>query len=185
MGSPCRKKPVAELISIVSTVHTNQSSLLRCCTCKQYKEVDCFAKKTSVPRGYRLDCRECTRDFRARNRDKISEYRKRKWKTEKFSSWAAKRLWEIKNNHKRNAYTAAYKASKLRAAPSWADQGYIDLFYTLAKVEERRTGRKCHVDHIVPLNSNKVCGLHVEHNLQIMFGSANISKNNRYWPDMW
>jgi len=29
-----------------------------------------------------------------------------------------------------------------------------------------------------------VCGLHVEHNLQVIPRSVNQSKNNRRWPDM-
>jgi hypothetical protein len=42
-----------------------------------------------------------------------------------------------------------------------------------------------HVDHIVPLTSDLVCGLHCEANLQIAVGKDNIAKNNRWWPDMW
>jgi hypothetical protein len=41
-----------------------------------------------------------------------------------------------------------------------------------------------HVDHIVPLVSKFVCGLHCEANLQLLPGPENQRKGNRVWPDM-
>lgn len=41
-----------------------------------------------------------------------------------------------------------------------------------------------HVDHIVPLQSNWVCGLHCEANLRVIPGAENESKRNFWWPQM-
>ena len=69
---------------------------------------------------------------------------------------------------------------KTQAIPKWSNQKYIKLWYQLAIIEEERTGRKVHVDHIVPLKGKLVCGLHCEDNMQLLFAEDNISKGNKY-----
>lgn len=56
--------------------------------------------------------------------------------------------------------------------------------YELAVIRTSMTGILHEVDHIVPLTSAVVCGLHNEHNLRVLSASMNRSKGNRYWPDM-
>lgn len=70
------------------------------------------------------------------------------------------------------------------AAPKWANRFFMQEAYDLARRRTKATGIRWHVDHIVPLLSPLVCGLHVEHNLQVIPAAQNISKNNRWWPDM-
>jgi len=81
-------------------------------------------------------------------------------------------------------YTSRRKAAKRQATPAWANQFFIEEAYRLADLRTKMTGIDWHVDHIVPLISPLVCGLHVEHNLRVIPGVENLRKNNKHWPDM-
>lgn len=70
------------------------------------------------------------------------------------------------------------RAIKAKAIPGWANLDEIKKIHLLA----REQGFE--VDHIVPLNSRFVCGLHCESNLQLLPRIENIRKGNRWWPDM-
>lgn len=82
------------------------------------------------------------------------------------------------------AYAASYRALKLKATPAWADKEKIAEFYEAADFLGMVTGEWYHVDHVVPLKSKLVCGLHWEGNLQVLLGSENQAKGNRHWPNM-
>lgn len=86
------------------------------------------------------------------------------------------RQWKKANPHKINANTAKRRAHL--AMPSWADASAIKRIYELARKDRK------HVDHIVPLRSRIVCGLHCEANLQLLSPQDNFKKNNKHWPDM-
>jgi hypothetical protein len=81
---------------------------------------------------------------------------------------------------KRNSITAKRRAFKKNATPTWANKDLIECKYLEAKFMEWFIGEKYHVDHIIPLQSETVCGLHVEYNLQVIPAKENHSKSNIY-----
>lgn len=94
---------------------------------------------------------------------------------------ASKKRNVDKHRHKYANQQAERRA--LGRKTKWADKETIHAIYELAKTRSMLTGIAWHVDHIVPVKSNLVCGLHVEYNLQVIPREVNSSKCNRYWPN--
>ncbi len=70
------------------------------------------------------------------------------------------------------------------ATVAWADKSAIAVIYRKAIAISKATGIRHEVDHIVPIISDIVCGLHCEANLRVLPLAENRSKGNRVWPDM-
>jgi len=77
--------------------------------------------------------------------------------------------------------SAERRARKLNATPAWANEFFIREIYDLARLRTKVTGIPWEVDHIVPLKSPVVCGLHVEHNLRVIPRSENKLKRNHHY----
>ena len=91
---------------------------------------------------------------------------------QRVKEWAKKypgRILEI---------AARRRAALLKATPVWADKEKIQKVYDLA-ARFRSLGCDFHVDHVIPLQSRTVCGLHVHNNLEIIEARANRSKSNQ------
>ncbi len=101
---------------------------------------------------------------------------------EKFA--AHSRAYRERNTERVRAanriYSSEYRASRIRkmSIPAWSEVEKIKVVFEKAK----EFGME--IDHIVPIKSDLVCGLHVWHNLQLLDMPLNRSKKNRYWPDM-
>lgn len=92
--------------------------------------------------------------------------------------------WKAKNKHLLAFYARGRQAALRKAQPKWANLNEMRRLYAMASRLRRETGEAWHVDHIVPLISELVCGLHWEGNLQILPATENLRKNNTKWPDM-
>ena len=110
------------------------------------------------------------------------------WKKKNPERYAKNQsAWRKVVSSRRCLQVVKRRAESIKATPSWANEFFIEEAYDLAKRRSKlKSGgfAKWHVDHIVPLKSHLVCGLHVENNLRVIPGVVNLSKGNRHWPDM-
>jgi hypothetical protein len=124
------------------------------------------------------------REYHRANAEEVSQ-RSREWRqanSERARQKAAE--WTAANRDKKRAASARRRAALKQAIPVWADMREIQRFYTLADRLTATTGVKAHVDHVIPLQSPIVCGLHCAANLTITTELLNKRKGNHWWPDM-
>ena len=143
-----------------------------CTSCNVEKSTDQYQKKKTGIYGVVAACKSCN-----------AKYCRQYYKVNKESIAKRKSAYQKSNLHIYSSNTAKRRASKKNATPLWVDQEAVKGMYELAAVFNR-TGINLHVDHIVPLQGDTVCGLHCEVNLQLLPASDNISKGNRHWPNM-
>lgn len=92
----------------------------------------------------------------------------------------AKKRWADKNKHVAMEVVRRRQARKKQATPKWADRKAMQAVYRAAVVLTDKTGAAHDVDHIVPLTSDSVCGLHCEFNLRVIPRTENRKKANAF-----
>jgi hypothetical protein len=145
-------------------------------------------------------CVECARASEKRSRQKKTEANPN-WVKERYAKNAEhyrqkckeyraknpekQRLIQLASIQKRKPQRAAAErarqARKLMATPQWLTKQHRDAMeavYVAARKATELSGFNCHVDHIVPLKGENVCGLHVPWNLRIVSQSYNSKKRN-------
>lgn len=181
--------------------------LIICKKCKEEKNEESFYFRKDTGK-YRPECKQCWNinvlAWKKNNKDLVRKYvrksckkaydacpEKYKEKTRKKRAQNPDRYKEIVNKSNKKRYYENYaqerarlnnlSASRRSAVPKWLtaiQKAMIQEFYDLAKARETQTGVKYHVDHIIPINGENICGLHVPWNLQILTASDNCSKKN-------
>jgi hypothetical protein len=138
-----------------------------CCKCRELMPIDMFYLDSRAASGIRGICTTCDNILNKVHRDANKEY------------YSVKKHEHYENNR------AYYRAKKLKrdksistATPAWANLHTMNMIYS-------KTPAGYHVDHIVPINSDIVCGLHCEHNLQYLLAADNLSKSNSFCIDTY
>jgi hypothetical protein len=87
--------------------------------------------------------------------------------------------WKSKGDSeywKAKALAHKIRCQKLNRMPAWANEEAInEVFRTCS-------GDGFHIDHIIPLQGERVSGLHVENNLQKLTVKENCQKSNKFKP---
>jgi hypothetical protein len=137
-----------------------KGGILRCDFCKSCTK--------NIVKAWRLKNKErsmaCQKNWRDSNRERLQEY---------FRTYAKQHPDVLRR------INAKSRALKKQAVPLWIDHDLVRDMYQEAEYQQM------HVDHIVPLNSKSVYGLHWEGNLQLLTRDENLRKGNVTWPDQW
>jgi hypothetical protein len=180
---------------------------LRCRDCGVVKETN-LENFPARDGWYRLQCRPCLAGHETRRRrekaeeiqakdrarwPKRREYHMARMKADyhrkmKDPEYVEKERARNRARAKRDvgkwrAIVSIRRVRKLQATPLWLSeedkQAMRDIYIQAAELT-RGTGIRYNVDHIVPLTNDRVCGLHVPWNLQIIPAWENLSKGNRF-----
>jgi len=143
-------------------------------------------------------CAESQARYYQKNKAKAAEKNSKWWAAHPEAQAEKCRLWVVRNKAARAEYMSAYRSSNkalyakhtanrrsylLRATPGWANEFFIEEAYMLSAQRSVATGKKWEVDHIVPLKSLLVCGLHCESNLRVVEMVVNRRKGNKHVVD--
>lgn len=146
---------------IARTTYYEGRSCRKCSKTKRYTAnsscVDCFNTRRAELRLLNIESE--------RKRERES-YHKHSHKRKAYSKLPEVRAVKTCRQRTRNA-------TKLNATPKWSNLGEVALIY-------KHCPKGYHVDHIIPLKSKVVCGLHVPSNLAIISEFENLSKGNKF-----
>lgn len=121
-----------------------------------------------------------SRKYRAENPGAARAVSKRWYDANKEKKLHANKVWRAMNKAMVQQYNVKRRAAIGQATPTWSNiKDIVDVYKRSVKITEL-TGIPHHVDHIIPLNGEYVCGLHVAWNLQILTASDNLTKGNRF-----
>lgn len=186
------------------------TDLKTCTKCGTTKPLTDFNNMKASKDGKAWHCRACqnahsaaayrknpepykqwAREWAAANPEKRKEAARkatRKWSrenNERVNDW--NRAWRARNPEAMRALYARKKAYRKTARTCWD----VDLdslveieAHDLCAIRSKAFGFDWHVDHVVPLKAKLASGLHNAYNLAVIPAQVNVSKKNRYWPDM-
>lgn len=140
-----------------------------------------FLPKSKRPHAITCASKSCQQKYKnewARNNPKS--------KTDWIKRNPEKRALSSSNYMKRNRgyynnYSALRARHKRQAQPKWLSE--FDVFY-MEELYDMASRRALEVDHIVPIKSKLVCGLHVPWNLQLLTRNENARKSNKLNEDV-
>ena len=148
-------------------------------SCKNQPKTGCTRCEEHLIYAFRTQNRErrltSNKDWYLQNKAKKLEYQKvyQKNNRDKVNTLNRKYAKTEKGRAVNTAKRAYRRALQKAATPKWVDKAALKAIY-------KSCPKGFHVDHIIPLDNELVCGLHVPWNLQILSAFENDSKSNKW-----
>lgn len=183
--SKCRQEKGVELFSTQRSAPNGKQSKCKECAKQIRKEWSAVNPKKQAARDanrYQRNKKvldEKNKEWVASNPEKRKEHARAYVARNPDKIKAIGQKWSRENKPRLRVRYAKRRAIKLQATPAWANELAISLIYKEADRLSKTTNVIHEVDHMVPLQSPLVCGLHWEGNLQILTRGANRSKSNK------
>lgn len=150
-----------------------------CSKCKQLQPISSYGINSYRKDGHNNECKSC---YNLRYLQKTPTSKRHikfgKTKQEYNKMYYTKHYL---NNKGYYANKCAVRERNLKqATPKWACIFFIEEAYELAQLRSKMFNFQWEVDHMVPIKNELVCGLHVEHNLQVVPAVWNKRKSNKW-----
>lgn len=175
-GKPCKRGHIAERSTNDSTCVQCIAEVYRSKKPKKLRKIMTEANKKQKHREYYQANKEHWKKVSNDRYHNLSEEDKKIHIARAKDNY---KKHEHKYKGKQQAYIAEYRVRRKRQTPQWADQEAINKIYQRCYELNQMWDTRLTVDHIIPLNGKKVCGLHCEANLQLLDHQLNCSKSNK------
>lgn len=166
-GKPCSrggisKRKTSSGICLCSLCHVGRLKIKS----SSYKR----KKETSVKR------------YLERNKEKLAEEAKAYRDKNKERIAAYLKDYYNNNPERFKGYRRKRKAAEKTTIPKWFgefDEFVMQQANELTLIRKEETGILWHVDHMIPLQARKACGLHCADNIQVIPAVMNLAKQNK------
>lgn len=131
---------------------------------------------------YKPNSNEYCRAYYAANREQAKIAHQKSYEKHKATRRAKCREYDRAHQAERAAREAYRRAQQLQATPPWLTSEHKEQIKAIYRLRDQLTetsGIIYHVDHIDPLVSDVLCGLHVPWNLQVITAEENLKKSNK------
>lgn len=162
-----------------------------CIKCHVTKPTEAFHKHKGMRDGRLNKCASCVKedvdewrknnpDCRKREHQRVRVKKgiktREQWLSDLVASSIGRKASSAKYAHKRH--------SRVKVTDELTNF-VVEEAAKLCELRKTVTGFDWHIDHIVPLNHKKACGLHIANNLQVVPASWNVEKGNRNMNPYW
>lgn len=177
--SCCHTEKEVEEFSLLKNRGYRMTQCILCVNLKRknryhkYTKAKILAQNKKYYENNKIACIEKYKKYYKKTLQKQKEYRKSYQLNNKEQHNKSSEKYRKNNKEKVSCWSRTRQAKKLKATPKWINLKDLELVY-------KNKPEGAEVDHIIPLQNENVCGLHVPWNLQYLAPEENYSKNNKF-----